>query len=682
MKNKDILDELNKDYNEDWVSEHIKIAEDLVAEWRKVRTNSKLLQSFYQELIDILINIIKKPDHRVHFRDSETSYPLIDILSFIYALHVGKRSIRISITFSDGNKEEYTLKPGVGQPRAPAKNRYFIEKGRTNRSSIVEDIWILAEKAVSYKSLSDLEKDRDTFIKLFEKILGLYGVRVPKLTQALFLLNPVVFCPYDGNTKKFRYKCNLIPKERDIEKNPSLYITNYLRFIHNIDFEKLEAGGIKFIRKPKFKTVWFSGFIWRFAHKKGKDGKKHGITEIDTKKKLYMLREHIKKILEGVLKDEVSNREEIVKSAIAHLVSGKNVVFYGAPGTGKTRLAKKICEGICGEENFIIETANSEWTHFDVVGGYQLEEAGKSTWIDGFLTRAAKKCIDKLKKDGKPYWLIIDELNRANLDLAFGEVFTLLDIEYRKSQPLYVKRSGEGERIHIPYSFRIIATMNTYDRTLLFSLGYAFMRRFAFVHTPSIIKVSEIFDYSTRDTSKIEFKKVDDKIKSVVIDAVIKQLCLCDKVNNDYVTIFQEICSICEKGEIRKIVDDLLEHKIKVKDQDLDFMDILLWFAQTVTKQGIEIGQALVIDAAKFIVLYQILFGDSTNIIKIIDEAIMSYILPQLEYYMPQLRKGEFLGEKEVKEKWRKIIELSEALGLNKTKRTIENAERSFRIIY
>ncbi len=74
----------------------------------------------------------------------------------------------------------------------------------------------------------------------------------------------------------------------------------------------------------------------------------------------------------------------------------------------------------------------------------------------------------------------------------FGKVFSLLDLDYRIRQPLIDEETSqkldymEGS-LHMPLSFRIVATMNTYDRSLLFSLGYAFLRRFAIVDKPSLI---------------------------------------------------------------------------------------------------------------------------------------------------------------------------------------------------
>jgi len=77
----------------------------------------------------------------------------------------------------------------------------------------------------------------------------------------------------------------------------------------------------------------------------------------------------------------------------------------------------------------------------------------------------------KIRPEGPDHFLIIDEMNRANLPRVLGELLYLF--EYRK------------ERIDLPYTpdfmlpehFRIIGTMNTADRSIR-SIDVALRRRF------------------------------------------------------------------------------------------------------------------------------------------------------------------------------------------------------------
>ena len=94
-------------------------------------------------------------------------------------------------------------------------------------------------------------------------------------------------------------------------------------------------------------------------------------------------------------------------------------------------------------------------------------------------------------------WLVIDELNRANFDRAFGQLFTVLSgqavvLPYRRSGktiPVSIVPSGvevpqDTDPIRVPSVWRILATMNVFDKNLLFEMSFALMRRFAFIEVP------------------------------------------------------------------------------------------------------------------------------------------------------------------------------------------------------
>src|SRR6185437_12483693 len=88
-------------------------------------------------------------------------------------------------------------------------------------------------------------------------------------------------------------------------------------------------------------------------------------------------------------------------------------------GLGKTALALALGEaaraaGFCGE--VMTATASADWTTFDTIGGYALGQGGALRFREGLFVRA----IDR------GAWLVVDELNRADADRAFGELLTVL----------------------------------------------------------------------------------------------------------------------------------------------------------------------------------------------------------------------------------------------------------------
>ncbi len=193
------------------------------------------------------------------------------------------------------------------------------------------------------------------------------------------------------------------------------------------------------------------------------------------------------------------------KTLINLLLRKKNLILQGPPGVGKTFAAKRLAFSIMGEKDETrVATVqfHQSYSYEDFVMGFRPSGNGFQLSYGPFY----KFCLNATKDPNRPFFFIIDEINRGNLSKIFGELLMLIEHDKRgiryATQLLY-----KDEPFMVPENVYILGMMNTADRSLAM-IDYALRRRFAF------------FDLSPAFQSD-GFKRIQSKLNNQKFNSLV-----------------------------------------------------------------------------------------------------------------------------------------------------------------
>ncbi|MGO5069100.1 MULTISPECIES: AAA family ATPase [Bifidobacterium] len=191
----------------------------------------------------------------------------------------------------------------------------------------------------------------------------------------------------------------------------------------------------------------------------------------------------------------------------------EQIIFFGAPGTGKSHCVDVRTQGT----KRIRVTIHPEYTYSDFVGQVLPVSRGGVTsfeFVPGPFTQALKIALADRK--GKVS-LVLEELSRGNVAAIFGDLFQLLDrgadgtSEYpvnnvnvasqiRETEEWTSGRIDRGQ-IFLPANLSIYATVNLNDQNVV-PMDTAFKRRFEWSYVP-ITPVAEDNGYKNNPLIQI-----------------------------------------------------------------------------------------------------------------------------------------------------------------------------------
>jgi MoxR-like ATPase len=162
----------------------------------------------------------------------------------------------------------------------------------------------------------------------------------------------------------------------------------------------------------------------------------------------------------------------------------KQLILQGAPGTGKTHVARALARHLTGDRAEAVRLVQFHpgYSYEEFVEGIRprsVESNGRSDvtypvepgLLASFAARAARHPADA-------HVLVIDEINRGNLPRVFGELLFLL--EYRDQE---ISLPYSKQPFRLPNNLYLIGTMNPADRSAA-GLDQALRRRFSFIDMP------------------------------------------------------------------------------------------------------------------------------------------------------------------------------------------------------
>ena len=301
----------------------------------------------------------------------------------------------------------------------------------------------------------------------------------------LWLNNPDKYCVFRYNILKeaaIYLKNDFIPKRGDYTRN----IPGNMELVENI--RKIIIGDdelVNLFHATRDEKCYADPYLLTLAHdvevyisKIASEKNKSEIEEVsdvimhtepeevETECVIYSK----EKFLEQVYMD--SENYELLKEV---LLRKKNLILQGPPGVGKTFTAKRLAYSImgCVDENRVeCIQFHQSYSYEDFVMGYK--PSGDSFKLEpGVFYEFCKKASGDV---GRPYFFIIDEINRGNMSKIFGELLMLIEADYRGKE---LKLAYDKRPLSVPENIYLIGMMNTADRSLAM-IDYALRRRFSF----------------------------------------------------------------------------------------------------------------------------------------------------------------------------------------------------------
>jgi hypothetical protein len=292
----------------------------------------------------------------------------------------------------------------------------------------------------------------------------------------------------------------------------------------------------------------------------------------------------------------------LVKRFVVALLTKRLGILTGLAGSGKTKLAESIALWLCDSpDQYRIVAVGADWTSNECLLGYPdaLQIGSYVAPNNGVLELLIRASNDP----GKPYFLILDEMNLSHVERYFADFLSSIESSSSKlalhgKVTLQAGTTAVPAQLALPENLFIIGTVNVDETTYMFS--------------PKVLDRANVIEFRADKEQMTGFL---DAPNAVNLDAL----------KADGVAFADAFVNRSKADANLESVNDADGNPIGPRLKS-DLLEVF----ETLASIGAEFGFRTAKEIARFVVIHQELSGDDWQYKDALDAQVLQKLMPKL----------------------------------------------------